>query len=115
MCGVQVLAALADQALHGPQAPSNGSSTQLLADLQDRYGCVPYVQGTHMQARNSHLVGYGATYYGYAYTRCLAAEVWRQHFSSDPFSPQAGAEHAHPNCYCIVWPSMLVIDDAVIP
>ena len=62
----------------------------MLADLQDRYGSVPYVKGTHMQARNNHLVGYGGTYYGYAYTRCLAAETWQQHLSSDPFSSQAG-------------------------
>ena len=98
-----MLAALADQALHGAQPPSGGSSTQLLADLQDCYGCVPYVQGTHLQARNSHLVAYGATYYGYAYTRCLAAEVWRQHLSTDPFSSQAGKLHARAYQRTIVW------------
>lgn len=98
-----MLAALADQALHGAQPPSGGSSTQLLADLQDRYSCVPYVQGTHLQARNNHLVGYGATYYGYAYTRCLAAEVWRQHLISDPFSSQAGEQLAQAYQHSIIW------------
>lgn len=86
----QVLYSLADQALHGAAVPTGGCSSQMLADLQDQYGAVPYVRGTHMQARNNHLVGYGGTYYGYTYTRCLAAEVWQQHLSTDPFSPQAG-------------------------
>ena len=97
-----MLYALADQTLHGADVPTAGHSSQVLADLQDRFGAVPHVKGTHMQARNHHLVGYGGTYYGYTYTRCLAAETWHQHLSSDPFSPQAGATRLHASIHSYI-------------
>lgn len=42
------------------------------------------------ELRFGHLVGYGSTYYSYAFARCVAASVWRRYFEGDPLAGGAG-------------------------
>ena len=65
----QALYALVDQQLHGPDPRGRSDSTAAVAELTDAFAAVPFVRGTQPQARNQHLIGYGGTYYSYAYAR----------------------------------------------
>ena len=67
----QALYALVDQELHGPDPRGRADSTAVVAQLTDAYGAFTFVKGTHPQASNQHLIGYGGSYYNYAYTRCV--------------------------------------------
>lgn len=74
---MQALYALIDQELHGPDARGRADSTAVVAELMDAFGAFPFVKGTRPQASNQHLVGYGGSYYNYAYTRCVRSNgVW---------------------------------------
>ena len=66
--------ALLDQQYHGPH-PLPASTTQILASLQERHSLIPHADGTHWQARFSHLTNYGSIYYVYLYCKSLAANV----------------------------------------
>ncbi len=69
MAPAQALYALIDQELHGPDPRGRSDSTAVVAELTDAFGAFPFVQGTRPHARNQHLIGYGGSYYSYAYTR----------------------------------------------
>ncbi|KAJ2827452.1 Mitochondrial intermediate peptidase [Coemansia erecta] len=47
-----------------------------------------HVEGTHWQARFTHLVGYGASYYSYLLDRVLAGRIWDRVFRGDDPSTQ---------------------------
>jgi len=68
----QALYALIDQELHGPDPHGRADSTAVVAELTDAYGVFPFVKGTRPQASNQHLIGYGGSYYNYAFTRCVS-------------------------------------------
>ncbi|KAK9820224.1 hypothetical protein WJX72_007664 [[Myrmecia] bisecta] len=86
----QVLYSLIDQELFGANPPAPGTSTERVAELYAAHSSVRFVPGTCPQARVSHLVGYGATYYSYSYASCLASAFWRTHLEEDPLSRSAG-------------------------
>eukprot|EP00897_Mesotaenium_endlicherianum_P009239 jgi/Mesen1/8343/ME000462S07790 len=58
----QVVYSLTDQAFFGRQPPagSSRSTTAVLAEIQNEHSNIRHVEGTHWQARFSHLLGYGA-------------------------------------------------------
>ncbi|KAJ2785553.1 Mitochondrial intermediate peptidase [Coemansia javaensis] len=53
-----------------------------------------HVEGTQWQARFTHLVGYGASYYAYLFDRVLSGRIWDHVFHGDrpyhPAAPSAG-------------------------
>ncbi|XP_076453818.1 mitochondrial intermediate peptidase-like [Babylonia areolata] len=82
-----------DQVYHGSHPLPGPSTTSILADVQQRYSSVPYVQNTAWQLRFGHLVGYGARYYAYLISRAVAARLWHSCFREDPFSRSMGQRY----------------------
>jgi intermediate peptidase len=81
-----------DQRYHGSH-PLQGSTTDVLAELQNQYYGIPYVPNTAWQLRFSHLVGYGAKYYSYLLSRAVAAWIWQTCFEADPLNSSSGERY----------------------
>lgn len=106
----QVFYSMLDQVYHSNKLEQ--PSTEILADLQEKYYGLPYVENTAWQLRFSHLVGYGAKYYSYLISRAIASWIWQTYFEADPFSRSSGERYRRE---CLVHgggkpPSILVSD-----
>eukprot|EP00794_Sanderia_malayensis_P010869 gene10869-12024_t len=88
----QAFYALVDQKYHGKH-PLGKSTTGVLAELQNEFFPVPYVEGTAWQLRFSHFHSYGAKYYSYLWSKAVTALVWGRFFQDDPFSGTAGERY----------------------
>jgi mitochondrial intermediate peptidase len=77
----QILYSFFDQKLFGIPDPTVASPTQLFSDLHRQFD-VPYMEGTHWHSRFSHLVSYGAGYYGYLYSEVFARDIWNHLLSN---------------------------------
>ncbi|XP_050515762.1 mitochondrial intermediate peptidase [Diabrotica virgifera virgifera] len=89
---LQVFYAAIDQKYHG-EHPLKGSTTEVLAETQKDFYCLPYISNTAWQLRFSHLVGYGAKYYSYLVSRALAYSIWKTYFEDDPFNRTNGQKY----------------------
>ncbi|XP_056646897.1 mitochondrial intermediate peptidase [Diorhabda sublineata] len=89
---LQVFYAAIDQKYHSKH-PLEGSTTEVLAETQKDFYCLPYITNTAWQLRFSHLVGYGAKYYSYLVSRALAYSIWKKYFEADPFSRTNGEKY----------------------
>ncbi|XP_070538746.1 mitochondrial intermediate peptidase-like [Ptychodera flava] len=88
----QVYYAILDQLYHGKH-PLPTTTTELLSEIQNKYSCLPHVDGTAWQLRFGHLVGYGAKYYSYLLSRAVASLIWQQCFHSNPLDRQVGENY----------------------
>ncbi|CAH1376753.1 hypothetical protein MTP99_018163 [Tenebrio molitor] len=86
---LQIFYAALDQIYHG-RHPLQGTTTDILADTQNKFYGLAYVPKTTWQLRFSHLVGYGAKYYSYLVSRALAFLIWETYFKDDPLSRAQG-------------------------
>eukprot|EP00850_Spirogloea_muscicola_P012956 SM000086S23008 [mRNA] locus=s86:76943:81851:+ [translate_table: standard] len=86
----QVLYALVDQELFGPQPLRANSTTAVLVELQKQHTNLTHEEGTHWQTRFSHLVGYAGGYYSYLYARCFASQIWQRHLAGKSLDREAG-------------------------
>ncbi|XP_044253809.1 mitochondrial intermediate peptidase isoform X1 [Tribolium madens] len=89
---LQIFYAALDQIYHGKH-PLSGTTTEILAETQNRFYGLPYVPHTTWQLRFSHLVGYGAKYYSYLVSRALAYLIWETYFKVDPLSRVQGERY----------------------
>ncbi|XP_049812757.1 mitochondrial intermediate peptidase [Schistocerca nitens] len=89
---LQVFYSALDQCYHSHH-PLQGSTTDVLAQLQNKYYGIPCVANTAWQLRFSHLVGYGAKYYSYLLSRALASWIWQEYFEANPLSSSAGEKY----------------------
>jgi len=62
--------------------PQGLDSTQLVAQLQERYTPFKYVADTHMQTAFDHLNGYSAVYYTYMWSLVIAKDMFTE-FKAD--------------------------------
>src|SRR5271155_4504426 len=62
--------------------PQELDSTQLVAQLQERYTPFKYVADTHMQTAFDHLNGYSAVYYTYMWSLVIAKDMFTE-FKAD--------------------------------
>lgn len=101
---LQVCYSLFDQIIHGPQPPSNQESSSalqptmttasdVLARLQNEHSFIPFVHGTHWETKFGHIVGYGAGYYSYLYSRLFSSNFWYQCFAADPLNRSTGERY----------------------
>ncbi|KAK4871876.1 hypothetical protein RN001_016000 [Aquatica leii] len=91
---MQLFYSALDQIYHGAH-PLSGSTTDVLAEVQQKYYGVPYIENTAWQLRFSHLVGYGAKYYSYLVSRSLASCIWQNYFENDPLNRLQGNRLRH--------------------
>lgn len=54
------------------------SSTDILANTQSKYHCIPYIPGTAWQVHFSHLYSYGSYYYSYAWSKRWSCKLHDQ-------------------------------------
>ncbi|CAJ2638580.1 unnamed protein product [Trifolium pratense] len=87
----QIFYALVDQTLFGEQPLPLGDSSSVVAELKRKHTNLEHIEGTHWEARFSHLLNYGAGYYSYLYAKCFAATIWKKLCQEDPLSPIAGS------------------------
>ncbi|CAN1842692.1 Mitochondrial intermediate peptidase, mitochondrial [Linum perenne] len=86
----QVFYSLVDQTLFGEQTTPISDTSSIVADLKREFTSWEHVDGTHWEARFSHLLNYGAGYYSYLYARCIAATIWKKLCKEDPLSLATG-------------------------
>ena len=73
----QIFYGTIDMTLHDKYDPnSSESTTDVIRRLQNDILLFPYVEGTHMQAAFGHLNGYGASYYGYLWSKVYAEDMF---------------------------------------
>ncbi|KAJ1735204.1 Mitochondrial intermediate peptidase [Coemansia biformis] len=76
---------------HGGLQRSPGWTTRALAEVHSSQmfgsgasrSLFGHVEGTQWQARFTHLVGYGASYYAYLFDRVLVGQIWDRVFQGD--------------------------------
>ncbi|XP_006821288.1 mitochondrial intermediate peptidase-like, partial [Saccoglossus kowalevskii] len=88
----QVYYSILDQIYHGKH-PLKLTTAELLAEIQNKYSCLPYIKDTAWQLRFGHLVGYGAKYYSYLLSRAVASSLWHQCFKNNPLNRQVGEDY----------------------
>jgi len=73
----QVFLGSYDMTLHDLYDP-NGSetTTDILKKLQGEIRLISYIEGTHFQTAFGHLNGYGASYYGYLWSKVYAQDMF---------------------------------------
>ncbi len=73
----QIYYGLVDFTLHDKFDPYGEKGTdEVTKELKDRITHYPFVDGTHFQAAFGHLNGYGASYYGYMWSRVYAEDMF---------------------------------------
>ncbi|EXB89501.1 Mitochondrial intermediate peptidase [Morus notabilis] len=86
----QIFYAMIDQTIFGEQPSPPRDTSSIVADLKTQYTSWRHVEGTHWHVRFSHLLNYGAGYYGYLYSKCFAASIWQKVCKEDPLSLSTG-------------------------
>ncbi len=73
----QIFYGTLDMTLHDKYDPTSEKSTDdVVEELKNETTHYPYVDGTHFQAAFGHLNGYGASYYGYLWSRVYAEDMF---------------------------------------
>ena len=73
----QIFYGLLDLTLHEEfDSSSLKSTTEIMSELQNSITHYTYTVGTHQQASFDHLLGYGASYYGYLWSEVYAADMY---------------------------------------
>lgn len=88
----QVFYSILDQVYHGNH-PLDRPTVEILEEIQKQHSSIPYVPGSAWHLRFGHLVGYGAKYYSYLYSRAVASKVWHGCFAADPLSQETGEKY----------------------
>eukprot|EP00904_Undaria_pinnatifida_P002944 jgi/Undpi1/12650/HiC_scaffold_6.g02318.m1 len=96
----QLLYAILDQRLFGPQPEGGVWSSSSIADaLQEEIWGFPRCEGAFWHSRFGHFTSYGASYYAYLYAKMFTSTIWERHFDKDPLNRRAGE---------LLWKKMLV-------
>jgi len=94
----QLLFSKLDQRLFGGMRVSDTSAhnatLRVYSDLHKEMG-MPYVEGCHWYSRFTHLVSYGAGYYGYQFAKSHANTVWTSLLQGRCLDPKAGTILRH--------------------
>ncbi|XP_030837803.1 mitochondrial intermediate peptidase-like [Strongylocentrotus purpuratus] len=88
----QVFYSILDQVYHGNH-PLDRPTVEILEEIQKQHSSIPYVPGSAWHLRFGHLVGYGAKYYSYLYSRAVASKVWHGCFAADPLRQETGEKY----------------------
>ena len=73
----QVFLGTYDMTLHDKYDPNGEeTTTDVLKIVRSDISLIPFVEGTHFQTAFGHLVGYGASYYGYLWSKVYAQDMF---------------------------------------
>ena len=73
----QIFYGMVDMTYHDKFDPfSDASTDEVVRELTEKVRHYPFVDGTHFQAAFGHLNGYGASYYGYLWSRVYAEDMF---------------------------------------
>lgn len=73
----QVFLGTFDMTLHDKYDPNGAkTTTEVLKEVQSDISLVKYVEGTHFHTAFGHLNGYGASYYGYLWSKVYAQDMF---------------------------------------
>ena len=87
----QIFYGLLDLNLHEEfDSSSLKSTTEIMSELQNSITHYTYTVGTHQQASFDHLLGYGASYYGYLWSEVYAADMYSVFESEGILNPRVG-------------------------
>jgi len=80
-----------DFTLHdGFQPTAENTTTDVLAKLQPEITFSEHIPGTHFQAAFGHLNGYGASYYGYLWSKVYAEDMFSRFEEEGILNPEVG-------------------------
>jgi thimet oligopeptidase len=73
----QVFLGTYDMTLHDKYDPlGTKTTTDILREITNSISIIPYVEDTHFQTAFGHLNGYGASYYGYMWSKVYAQDMF---------------------------------------
>ncbi|HOT14599.1 MAG TPA: M3 family metallopeptidase [Bacteroidales bacterium] len=69
------------------------TTTDAMIELNNKVSLFEYVPGTHMQASFDHLMGYGAGYYGYMWSKVYAEDLFSVFEKEGVLNPSTGLKY----------------------
>jgi thimet oligopeptidase len=91
----QIFYGMLDMTYHDRFDPFDESITldDVVRDLTERIRHYAYVEGTHFPAAFNHLYGYGASYYGYLWSRVYAEDMFSIFEQNGILNPETGLRY----------------------
>lgn len=87
----QIQIAMIDHKLHNPdfQRLHQTSTAEIVEEVTQEFGVLPYIKHTNREAWLTHLVSYGGRYYSYIYSRHVGNLAWNRNIESNIFDRQS--------------------------
>ncbi|KAA5540825.1 M3 family metallopeptidase [Adhaeribacter rhizoryzae] len=90
----QIFYGILDMTLHDKYDPAGPkSTTEVLKEVQNSVMLFPYLEGTHLQASFGHLTGYGASVYGYMWSKVYAEDMFSVFEKNGVMDPKTGMRY----------------------
>jgi thimet oligopeptidase len=91
---MQVSYGMVDMTLHDRFDPEGSqSTTDVVREVSNRVTPFAYVEGTNFQAAFGHLTGYGASYYGYMWSKVYAEDMFSIFAKEGVLNPATGKRY----------------------
>lgn len=86
----QIQIAMIDHKLHNLDFHTlDQTSAEIVEDVTQEFGVLPYIKDTNREAWLTHLVSYGGRYYSYIYSRHVGNLAWSRNIESNIFDRQS--------------------------
>ena len=90
----QIFYGTLDMTLHDNFDPAGPkSTTEVVKEVQNNIMPFPYLEGTNFQAAFGHLNGYGASYYGYLWSKVYAEDMFSVFEKNGILDPKTGRRY----------------------
>jgi thimet oligopeptidase len=90
----QISYGVLDMTLHDKYNPTDSkTTTQIVKEVTNAIMPYEYLEGTNFQAAFGHLVGYGASYYGYLWSKVYAEDMFSVFEKTGVLNPATGKRY----------------------